>query len=173
MKGFLSSSPLCNGNIRSMSPFNKYSHNQQHHHSRSHAPQIVLIPQQSPRLASPPRYPHSNSQYEYFNSNMFLLEKHLKHLIDKQKREEERNELINEWKLMALIMDRLLFWIFTTLTLLSTLICLIVIPCLKNAGYIPALSKDLTIDYKSTAETVRNIMEEQIKNNLTGSTGRQ
>ncbi|CAF4636820.1 unnamed protein product, partial [Rotaria sp. Silwood2] len=60
--------------------------------------------------------------------------------------------------------------IFTSLTILSTLLCLIIIPCLKNVGFIPALSKDLTMDYKSV-ETLRNVVEEQIKPNLTGTSG--
>jgi len=95
---------------------------------------------------------------------MYLLERHLKHLINKQKHEEDRNEIINEWKLMALIMDRLLFWLFASLTILSTVLCLIIIPCLKNAGYIPALAKDLRVELKS----VTDIIEEQMKLNLTG-----
>ena len=173
MKEFLPSSPICNGDVRSIPPpSNKRSNNQHHHRSRSRVPQIVLIPQQSHPLSSSsqsPRNIHHHSQYEYFNSNMSLLEKHLKHLIDKQKREEDRNEIINEWKLMALIMDRLLFWLFASLTILSTLLCLIIIPFLKNAGYIPALSKDLIMDYKPTPEAARNVIEEQIKNNLTGT----
>ena len=98
---------------------------------------------------------------------MFLLERHLKRLIDKQKLEEERNEIINEWKLMALIMDRLLFWLFTFFTVLSTVLCLVIIPFLKNAGYIPALSIDLVREYKST-ETLLNTLEDQLRINLTG-----
>ncbi|CAF4575080.1 unnamed protein product [Rotaria sp. Silwood2] len=170
MKEFLSNPSLCNGDIRSVPSFNKRSPNQHHHRSRSRVPQIVLIPQQSHPLSSSPRNLINHTQYECFNSNMSLLEKHLKHLINKQKHEEEKNEIINEWKLMALIMDRLLFWIFTSLTILSTLLCLIIIPCLKNVGFIPALSKDLTMDYKSV-ETLRNVVEEQIKPNLTGTSG--
>ncbi|CAF1236098.1 unnamed protein product [Rotaria magnacalcarata] len=171
MKEFLPSTPICNGDIHTIPPSNKRSNNQHHHRSRSRVPQIVLIPQQSHPLSSSPssRNVHNHSQYEYFNSNMSLLEKHLKHLIDKQKREEDRNEIINEWKLMALIMDRLLFWLFASLTILSTLLCLIIIPFLKNAGYISALAKDLIMDYKPTPEAARNVIEEQIKNNLTGT----
>ncbi|CAF0938516.1 unnamed protein product [Rotaria sordida] len=168
MKRFLANSSSCNGDIRSISPCNKRSSNQHHHRSRSRVPQIVLIPQQSHPLSLSPRNLNKNTQYEYFNSNMSLLEKHLKHLMDKQKHEEDRNEIINEWKLMALIMDRLLFWLFASLTILSTVLCLIIIPCLKNAGYISALAKDLIMDYKPT-ETLRNIVEEQIKTNLTGT----
>jgi hypothetical protein len=157
MKQFLPDSPLCNGDICSSS-LNK--------RSRSHVPQIVLIPQQSHPLTSSSSSqinPHYHPHYQLFNSNMYLLERHLKHLIRKQKHEEDRNEIINEWKLMALIMDRLLFWLFAWLTILSTLLCLIIIPYLKNTGYIPALAKDLLLDLKS----VTNIIEEQIKTNLT------
>ena len=110
---------------------------------------------------------NNQSQNELFNSNLFLLEKHLKHLINKQKHDEERNEMINEWKLMALIMDRLLFWIFASLTIFSSVLCLVIIPYLKNSGYIPALSKDLMFDFK-TNESLSKIIEEQLKNNLTG-----
>jgi hypothetical protein len=68
---------------------------------------------------------------------------------------------------MALIMDRLLFWLFAFFTLLSTVLCLIIIPLLKNSGYIPALSKDLVTDYKST-EIIAHLMEEQLKTNISG-----
>ena len=40
--------------------------------------------------------------------------------------------LIGEWKLVSLIIDRFLFWIFTTLTFLSSILLLLVIPILKN-----------------------------------------
>lgn len=170
VKTFLTSSSICNGDIRSMPSFNKRSHDQAHHRSRSRVPQIVLIPEQSHPLTPSPKILHTHSHYDLFNSNMSLLEKHLKHLIDKQKREEEKNEIINEWKLMALIMDQLLFWIFTGLTVLSTVLCLIIIPCLKNVGFIPALAKELLLGYKP-AENLRNVIEEQIKTNFTGTPG--
>ncbi|RNA26264.1 neuronal acetylcholine receptor subunit alpha-10-like [Brachionus plicatilis] len=38
----------------------------------------------------------------------------------------------NEWKLIAMIIDRFLFWIFTFLTILSTFVLLVAIPVLKN-----------------------------------------
>jgi hypothetical protein len=163
MKEFLPKSSIGNGDIRLKSTSTK------HHQSRSRrVPSIVLIPQQSHPLTSQPVLTNSHSHYHLFNSNMYLLEQHLKYLINKQKHEEDRNEVINEWKLMALIMDRLLFWLFTFFTVISTVLCLIIIPFLKNAGYIPALAKDLRTDYKST-ETVRTVIEEQFKIiNLTG-----
>jgi hypothetical protein len=173
MKEFLPRSSIGNGDIRLTSIFNKspppspLHHHHHHHHSRSRrVPPIVLVPQQSTSTSSP-ILNNSHPHYTLFNSNMYLLEKHLKHLINKQKLEEDRNEIINEWKLMALIMDRLLFWLFTFFTILSTVLCLIIIPLLKNSGYIPALSKELVREYKST-EAVANVIEEQLKINLTG-----
>lgn len=155
-KEFLCHSSYCNGDVRSNKRLNYHPHR-----SRSHVPQIVLIPQQS-HSSSPIPY-HSQKNYDLFNSNMYLLEQHLKHLVEKQKLEEERMEIVNEWKLMALIMDRLLFWLFTCLTVLSTVLCLIIIPCLKNAGYIRALAKELLLDLQS----VTNLVEEKINVNLT------
>ena len=78
--------------------------------------------------------------------------------------------MINEWKLTALIMDRLLFWLFSSLTVLSTAFRLIIIPCLKNAGYIPALAKDLTIYFNKSTQSLANVIEEQLRTNFTGST---
>jgi len=157
-KEFLSNPSFCNGDIRSSKRPNHHRH---HHRSHARVPQIVLIPQQS-HSSSPIPF-HSQTNYDLFQSNMYLLEQHLKHLVDKQKLEEERNEIVNEWKLMALIMDRLLFWLFASLTILSTVLCLIIIPCLKNAGYIRALAKELLLDL----QTVTNLVEEQVNVNLT------
>ena len=154
MKEFLPNSSTGNGDIRVTST---------KHHRRSTP--IVLIPQQSHSSTTTSTI-HPHSQYHLFNSNMYLLERHLKHLIEKQKHEEERNEVISEWKLMALIMDRLLFWLFAFFTLLSTVLCLIIIPLLKNSGYIPALSKDLRTDFKST-ETIASVVQSHLGINLT------
>ena len=169
LKEFLPHSSTSNGDIRSTSSLNK-----RHQRSRSRRmPSIVLIPQQSRPLStltassSPSVITRSHSHYQLFNSNMYLLERHLKHLMEKQKHEEERNEIVNEWKLMALIMDRLLFWLFAFFTILSTVMCLIIIPFLKNAGYISALSKDFIKEYSST-ESVSNFLDEQLRRNLTG-----
>jgi nicotinic acetylcholine receptor len=41
-------------------------------------------------------------------------------------------EIRNEWKLMALIVDRVLFWVFMVLTGVSSILLLVVIPLLKN-----------------------------------------
>lgn len=139
--------------------------------SRSRRAQIVLIPQTAQQITPTEIIRHPRVQYEFLNSNLYLLEKHLKHLIGKQKHEEERNEIVNEWKLMALIMDRLLFWLFTALTILSTVLCLIIIPYLKNLGYIRALARDSIIEF-SENQTIANVIEEQLRANSNQTSAR-
>lgn len=165
VREFLPKTSIGNGEIRQL----RHSHQSNHTNRSRHVQPIVLIPEQSHSVSPVSTTtilanPCSHSQL--FNSNMFLLERHLKHLIQKQKLEEDRNEIVNEWKLMAIIMDRLLFWLFTTFTLLSTILCLIIIPFLKNSGYIPALSKDLVNDFKSN-ENIANVIEQQLTTNAT------
>jgi hypothetical protein len=53
-----------------------------------------------------------------------------------QKIQVRRIHLQNEWKIIAIIIDRCLFWLFTAVTLISTIILLVVIPWLKNNDYI-------------------------------------
>ena len=137
-----------NGNIRSLPSTSRRRSSVGHRRCRS--PQIVLIPEDRCRLA---RCSRRSPEDDLFQSNVSLLERHLNHLMEKQRLDEERNELINEWKLMALIMDRVLFWLFTLLTVLSTLLCLIVIPYLKNLGFIAPLDKDLNIDSNDNQST--------------------
>ena len=163
-KQFLASSSLCNGDIRLSSSMKKRSRYQDNHRSRSRIPQIVLIPEQTRSLSSTSKTFQFQSDYHLFNSNMYLLEKRLKHLTDKRKHTEERNEIIDEWKLMALIMDRFLFWLFASLTILSTALCLIVIPCLKNIGFLRMFTTDFTMDHKLT-QMLRSVTEERIKTN--------
>ncbi|CAF3356497.1 unnamed protein product [Rotaria sp. Silwood1] len=173
-KEFLTNLSTGNGDIRSSSLSTKPHHHHHHCRSRRIIPPIVLIPQQShpsSTLASSSSVLTNSRSHNLFNSNMYLLEKHLKYVINKQKLEEDRNETINEWKLMALIMDRLLFWLFTMFTILSTVLCLIIIPLLKNTGYIPVLSTDLATEYKAITP-VTSVIDGQLTINLTGqSTG--
>ena len=48
--------------------------------------------------------------------------------IDQDAKNLIRNNLQNEWKLIALIVDRFLFWIFSILTFFSTIILLVIVP---------------------------------------------
>ena len=38
----------------------------------------------------------------------------------------------DEWKLIGIIIDRILFWFFTILTFLPTVVLLIILPVMKN-----------------------------------------
>lgn len=42
---------------------------------------------------------------------------------------------IGEWKLMAIILDRFFFWVFTLMTIVTSFILLLFIPLLKNQGF--------------------------------------
>lgn len=56
----------------------------------------------------------------------------IKQFIRKQDQVVENTNLQNEWKLLALIFDRCLFWIFTVLIGSSSILLLVVVPMLKN-----------------------------------------
>lgn len=63
----------------------------------------------------------TNCKRKYVSRN--LLEN-----LDSNTKELIRANLQNEWKLIALIADRFLFWIFSTLTFFSTVILLVIVP---------------------------------------------
>jgi len=54
---------------------------------------------------------------------------------------EIKKKKLDEWKLMAYILDRFFFWIFAFLTILFSVVLLFVIPLLKNLGYITRIKK--------------------------------
>jgi nicotinic acetylcholine receptor len=60
----------------------------------------------------------------------------------RQQEEERVTSIKNEWKLIALIVDRVLFWVFTVLTFVSSVVLLVVIPVLKNRDVIKAYKFD-------------------------------
>lgn len=65
-----------------------------------------------------------------------IFSKNLKEYLAKQEKDTYRANVQNEWKLVALIVDRILFWIFTALTIVSSIILLIIVPILKNKDLI-------------------------------------
>ena len=58
------------------------------------------------------------------NSNDFIRTKSL--------REKTKQQIICEWRLVGLILDRLFFWIFFIFSVFSTLFLLLIVPILKN-----------------------------------------
>lgn len=69
-----------------------------------------------------------------------IFSKYLKEFIKKDDLSCHNNNLQNEWKLVALIVDRVLFWLFSILTIVSSVILLLVLPILKNRELIKPYS---------------------------------
>ena len=61
------------------------------------------------------------------------ISKHLKILVSKHDSEDEYQDIINEWRLVAHIMDRFLFWLFLIGSILSSVSILVFRPMSKPA----------------------------------------
>lgn len=55
----------------------------------------------------------------------------LKLLVEKQDLEDRHQDIVNEWRFVALIMDRFLFWLFLLAAVMSSIIILVVMPMRK------------------------------------------
>jgi len=60
-----------------------------------------------------------------------LVTRHLTIYLDRQRAEQEFEDIITEWQLLALIFDRLMFWVFLIGTATSTIFILVVLPLTK------------------------------------------
>ncbi|KAK3097926.1 hypothetical protein FSP39_014575 [Pinctada imbricata] len=65
---------------------------------------------------------------EYKPSTLDTILKYIKTIVTKHEEDEEEEEIVDEWKQVSLVVDRLLFWIFLFITLFSTIIILVVVP---------------------------------------------
>ena len=81
---------------------------------------------------------HKNSNHHHkddeLTKNIKKLRTEVKTLLSKDS--EESNLVSNEWKLVALIVDRLLFWLFFIVTLSSSTFLLLILPVLKHKDII-------------------------------------
>lgn len=59
--------------------------------------------------------------------------KTLQVLISRQELDDECEEIANEWRQVAQVIDRLLFWVFLLATVVITLVLLIIIPLVMHA----------------------------------------
>ena len=59
------------------------------------------------------------------------ISKHLKILVSRHDSEDDFQDIINEWRLVAHIMDRFLFWLFLIGAVLSSVTILVLKPMLK------------------------------------------
>lgn len=57
---------------------------------------------------------------------------HLRALVNKQDNVERREDIINEWRQVALVIDQLLFWIFLFVTVFYSTVLLVIIPLIRE-----------------------------------------
>uniref|UniRef100_A0A1I8JSE8 Neur_chan_LBD domain-containing protein n=1 Tax=Macrostomum lignano TaxID=282301 RepID=A0A1I8JSE8_9PLAT len=60
--------------------------------------------------------------------------RHLRRLIRRQVEEEAAQLLINDWRMLAFIVDRMLFWLFLVAAFGSTIVILVIMPLFKETG---------------------------------------
>lgn len=60
----------------------------------------------------------------------------LKILISRQEREEAEKKRLNEWRVIAIAVDRILFWIFFLVTTVSSVVFLVILPVVKRSEYV-------------------------------------
>jgi len=60
-----------------------------------------------------------------------LITRHLRSYLDGRRAEQEFEDVITEWRLVALIFDRLMFWTFLVGTTMSTVLILVILPLTK------------------------------------------
>uniref|UniRef100_A0A1I8G3V5 Neur_chan_LBD domain-containing protein n=1 Tax=Macrostomum lignano TaxID=282301 RepID=A0A1I8G3V5_9PLAT len=60
------------------------------------------------------------------------LDRHIRRLMRQQLDDEAAQLLISDWRTVAYVMDRLLFWLFLTAAFTSTLVILVVMPLFKK-----------------------------------------
>lgn len=75
--------------------------------------------------------PHSNLKDQHCEILDHRISKHLKILFSKQDSEDDYQHIVNEWRLVAHIMDRFLFWAFLSVATFSSLVILVIRPMMK------------------------------------------
>lgn len=56
----------------------------------------------------------------------------LKYVVDKETKDSEMADMMNEWRQMAVIFDRILFWLFLVAIIMCSIIFLLVVPFQKK-----------------------------------------
>ena len=74
---------------------------------------------------------HVTTNRENGSNVMGEILKYLKFMMQKSDAEDDETDIVDEWKQVALVVDRLFFWLFLLLTIFSTLVLLVVVPAFK------------------------------------------
>lgn len=72
-----------------------------------------------------------NFQEDNSADTMADILKYLKFLVVKSDAEDAETEVVDEWKQVALVVDRLFFWMFLIITVVSSVIILVIVPSFK------------------------------------------
>jgi hypothetical protein len=83
---------------------------------------------------SPLQLSHDRLDRERGSLAFDKISKHLKVLVAKQTYEDSFQEIVDEWRLVAHIMDRFLFWVFFICGFVSSLVILVIRPMYKPTG---------------------------------------
>lgn len=62
------------------------------------------------------------------------LLKIMRYLMWRQQLEDQHNKMVHEWRLLALAIDKVLFWVFLVITVVSSLSFLVIIP-IQRRGF--------------------------------------
>ena len=57
--------------------------------------------------------------------------KYLKFMVSKRDEDDRENDIVNEWRQVAQVMDRFLFWFFFLLTGIATLVIMVLVPMMR------------------------------------------
>ncbi|XP_068215647.1 neuronal acetylcholine receptor subunit alpha-10-like [Palaemon carinicauda] len=60
----------------------------------------------------------------------------LKTLLSRHEREDADKKRLNEWRVIAITVDRILFWIFFIVTTVSSVVFLVILPVVKRSEYV-------------------------------------
>lgn len=60
----------------------------------------------------------------------------LKILLSRQESQDADKKRLNEWRVIAIAVDRILFWIFFFVTTISSLVFLVILPVVKRSEYV-------------------------------------
>lgn len=63
-----------------------------------------------------------------------LTTQHLRCYLDRQRADQEFEDIVREWRLVAVVFDRLMFWTFLTGNVISTIAILLIQPLTKPAA---------------------------------------
>ncbi|CAL8129179.1 unnamed protein product [Orchesella dallaii] len=145
---FLTNTTNTNHSRQRLHHQHQHQHHQNPHHSFEAINAISAGETGAPGSAASSIYPHitrggtpaanSNPLATSPESAQALAENlvtAVRYLMSIQEQVESQNVLVAEWRLVAQAVDRILFWIFTVMTIISSMVLLLILPLYKRSTY--------------------------------------